>query len=81
MTARVAVQAGAIAAFLWLMLDSGLLTPERAARSTSAALVTLGVLFGVGAWATAAVGQRERSPLLASLALGVVGYALLRLLF
>ena len=65
MAARIAASAGAIAVLLWFMLDSGLVTPERAARSTSVALAVLGTLFGVGAWATAAAGQRERSPLLA----------------
>ena len=71
--------AAGVAAVLWLMLDSGVMTPERAARATSAALVMLAALFGVGAWATSIGGQRERSPLLAGLALGVGGYALLRL--
>jgi len=79
MTARVAAMAAGIGAFLWLMLDSGVMTPERAARATSAALVMLAALFGLGAWATSVGGQREKSPLLAGLALGVGGYALLRL--
>jgi hypothetical protein len=79
MAARVAATGVGIAALLWLMLDSGVMTAERAARATSAALVMLSALFGIGAWATAVGGQRERSPLLAALALGVGGYALLRL--
>lgn len=80
MPARVAGTGGAIALLVWLMLDSGLVTPVRAARSTSAALVILAVLFGLGAWGASVGGQRDRSPLLASVALGVGGYGILRLL-
>lgn len=79
MAARIAAMAAGVAVVLWLMLDSGLMRPERAARVTSAALVMLAAIFGLGAWATSVGGQRDRSPLLAGLACGVGGYALFRL--
>jgi hypothetical protein len=79
MAGRVAGTAGALALVLWLMLDSGVVSAERAAPSASVALVTLAALFGLGAWATSVGGQRERAPLLAGVALGVGGYALARL--
>jgi hypothetical protein len=72
--------ASAIAALLYLMLDSGTVTPEQAARLVSLPLAGLACLFGVGAWAMAVGGQPARSPLLAGLALGTGGYALFRLL-
>ena len=71
--------AAAAAAVLYLMLDSGLVSPEPAARVVSVSLGVLAVLFGVGAWATAVGGQRSRSPLLAGLALGLGAYAVVRL--
>ena len=77
---RVIAMAGAIAAVLYLMLDSGVVSPEPAASVTSAALGGLAALFGVGAWATAVGGDPAKSPLLAGLALGAGGYALVRLL-
>jgi hypothetical protein len=77
--ARAAFVAGAVAAVLYLMLDSGLVGAQRAPALTSLSLGGLGLLFGLGAWATWVVGQRERSPLLAGLAIGVGGYALVRL--
>ena len=76
-TAGVAV---GVAALLWLMLDSGLVSPERAAPLVSLSLGGLGVLFGVGAWAMTVGGSRERAPLLLGLAIGVGGYAILRVL-
>jgi hypothetical protein len=77
---RVAAIAGAVATLLWLMLDSGVVSPERAPAFASLSLGALGLLFGVGAWATWVGGQRERSPLLAGLAIGAGGYAVMRLL-
>jgi hypothetical protein len=77
---RVIATAAAAAAGLWLTLDSGLLTSEPAPRLVSVSLGALGLLFGLGAWATAVGGQPQRSPLLAGLAIGVGGYAVLRLL-
>lgn len=77
---RAAAVAGVTAALLYLMLDSGVVTPEPAAPITSLSLGALGLLFGLGAWATSVGGQPARSPLLAGLALGTGGYAVLRLL-
>ena len=77
--ARVLGTAAAVAGLLYLMLDSGVVTSDPAPPLTSLSLGGLALLFGAGAWATAAVGQREKSPLLAGLALGVGGYALARL--
>jgi hypothetical protein len=77
---RVAAIAGVVAALLWLMLDSGIVAPERAPAFASLSLGALGLLFGLGAWATWAGGQRDRSPLLAGLAIGAGGYAVVRLL-
>jgi hypothetical protein len=77
--ARAALAAGLVAAVLYLMLDSGVVSPERAPAATSFALLALGLLFGVGAWAMSAGGRTERSPFLAGLAAGVGGYALARL--
>ncbi|HLK12311.1 MAG TPA: hypothetical protein VKW76_13105 [Candidatus Binatia bacterium] len=71
--------AGGIGALLYLMLDSGAVAPEPAPAVASLSLAVLALLFGVGAWAMRVGGQPERSPLLAGLALGVGGYALLRL--
>jgi hypothetical protein len=72
--------AAAIAALLYLMLDSGAVTPDQAPRLVSLPLGGLACLFGVGAWAMTAGGQPAKSPLLAGLALGTGGYALFRLL-
>ena len=77
---RVAATAGAVAALLYLMLDSGAVTPEPAARLASLSLGGLALLFGLGAWATSVGGQPAKSPLLAGLALGTGGYAVARLL-
>jgi len=76
--ARAVATALAVAALLWLMLDSGLVTPERAPAMTSVSLGGLGVLFGLGGWAMHVGGQPERTPMLAGLGLGLVGYALVR---
>ncbi len=78
---RAALVALVVGGLLWLMLDSGMVTPERAAPITSLSLGGLGLLFAVGAWAMRAGGQPERAPLLAGLAVGVGGYALARLAF
>ena len=74
-----AAAAGVTGALLYLMLDSRLVTPQAAPPAVSMSLGALGLLFGLGAWATAVGGQPSRSPLLAGLALGVGGYAILRL--
>ena len=76
---RAIVTAAAIAGLLWLMLDSGKVTAEPAPTGVSASLGALGFLFGLGAVVMQAGGRPERVPLLAGLAAGVGGYALLRL--
>jgi hypothetical protein len=76
---RAALVAVAVAVVLYLMLDSGVTGPP-APEATSLSLGALSLLFGLGAWATSAAGQGGRAPLLAGLALGTGGYALLRLL-
>jgi len=78
---RAGAVAIAVAALLFLMLDSRAVTPEAAPRLVSLSLGGLAALFGVGAWAMSVGGQRERSPVLAGLAIGVGAYALVRLLF
>jgi peptidoglycan/LPS O-acetylase OafA/YrhL len=75
---RAAAVAVASAALLWLMLDSGAFGPP-SPRVLSVSLGTLALIFAVGAWAMAVGGRRERTPLLAGLAIGVGGYAVLRL--
>ena len=69
-----------VAAVLFVMLDSGAMTPDPVPAAVSVSLGTLAALFGVGAWAMQVGGRPERAPLLAGLALGAGGYALLRLL-
>jgi hypothetical protein len=71
--------AGAVAALLWLMLDSRIVTPTAPPAGVSGSLVALALIFGAGAFVMAKGGQPERVPLLAGLALGVGGYALARL--
>jgi hypothetical protein len=78
-TLRALIVAVAVGAILYLMLDSGAVNKEPAPWFYSVSLGGLGLLFGIGAWATSAVGQTERTPMLAGLSLGVVGYALVRL--
>jgi hypothetical protein len=78
---RAALVAAAAAGFLWLMLDAGVVGAEPAPPLTSLSLGALALLFGLGAWALSATGQQpERVPLLFGLALGLGGYALVRLL-
>lgn len=71
--------AAAIAAVLWLMLDSRLVSPEPAPGGMSASLGALALIFGTGSFIMAKGGRPERSPLLAGLAAGVGGYAIARL--
>lgn len=79
--ARVLATAAAVAALVWLMLDSRVVTPDRAPAMTSVSLGGLALLFGVGAWAMTVGGERSKSPLLAGLSLGLGAYALARILF
>lgn len=76
---RALATAAVIGGLLWLMLDSGKVTPEPAPPGMSASLGALGFLFGLGAVVMQAGGRPERVPLLAGLAAGVGGYAVLRL--
>lgn len=75
---RVAAIAATVVAVLWLSLDAGL-AGEAAPPATSAALLVLAGVFGAGAFVMRIGGQPERVPLLAGLALGAGGYAVLRL--
>jgi dipeptide/tripeptide permease len=75
---QAALVACAIAALLWLSLDSGRFAP-RAERFFSMPLIGLGAIFGVSAWAASMSGYPKRAPVFAGLAAGVAGYALLRL--
>jgi hypothetical protein len=77
---QAAVVAAVVAGLLYLRLDSGAVTPEPAPPLTSLALGGLAVIFALGAWAASHSGQPRRGPLLAGLAIGVGGYAILRLL-
>jgi len=78
----IAVVVAAVVGFLlYARLDAGVFTSEPTPRAVSLALGALAVLFGLGAWAAALGGQRKRAPFMAGLALGVGGYALLRVLF
>jgi hypothetical protein len=67
-------------AVLWFALDSGLLSAVRTPGAASVSLLTLALLFGVGAWGMRAGGRGERSPLLLGLSLGTGLYAALRLI-
>jgi hypothetical protein len=76
---RIAGVAFAVATVIWLMVDARLVSPEPGPRFMSISFGVLAGLFGVGAWAMHVGGRRERTPLLAGLAIGVGGYAVLRL--
>ena len=76
---RVGAVAGGVAAVLYLMLDSGAVGRETPPPGISLALCMLAAIFGLGAGVMWAGGQRERTPLLAGLAFGVGGYAILRM--
>lgn len=80
MAPRVLGVAGAVAALLYLLLDSGLVRPEGAPKILSVTLVVLALVFALGTW-TAGFGeqQRRRQPLLAGLSLGLGAYAIVRL--
>ena len=67
-----------IASLLYLSLDSGRFAPP-AERAFSMPLVGLGVIFAGSAWAASKGGYPERVPLFTGLAIGVGGYALVRL--
>jgi hypothetical protein len=75
---RVAAIAAGAGALLWASLDSGLAGPP-APPVTSVALAVLALVFGGGAAVMRLGGRPERAPLLAGLAAGIGGYAILRL--
>ena len=79
MAARAYAVAGAVAAILYVMLDSGVLRPGASPRVLSVALLVLAGIFGVGTWTASMSRQQSRSATLAGLAVGVAGYAILRL--
>ncbi len=76
---RVGAVGGAVAAVLYVILDSGVVPRETPPPGISVALCMLAAIFALGAGVMWAGGQRERTPLLAGLALGVGGYAILRM--
>ena len=76
---RVAAIAAAVAAVLWLALDAGVGATEPTPAAASVALIILAGIFGAGTWVMRVAGRRERIPLLAGLAIGTGGYALVRL--
>lgn len=78
MSARVLAVAGAAAAVLYLMLDSGVVRPETAPQVVSVSLLVLTLIFGVGSWTASIGGQAGRSSTLAGLAIGLGGYAVFR---
>jgi hypothetical protein len=73
-----AIVACAIAGLLYLSLDSGRFAPP-AERAFSMPLGGLGVIFAVSAWAASRGAYPQRVPLFAGLAVGLGGYALVRL--
>jgi hypothetical protein len=73
-----AVVACVVAVLLWSSLDSGA-GGERAGRLVSLPLLGLAAIFGAGAWASTYAGMQRRVPVMLGLAIGVGGYALLRL--
>jgi len=75
----IAIAVGAaVALLLYVRLDAGLVSVDPTPHAVSLPLGGLAVLFGLGAWAAAYKGQPTRTPFMAGLALGVGGYALLR---
>jgi len=74
---RSLVIAVAVAAVLWLALDSGRLSAEPAQPATSAALGMLAAVFAMGAIVMRAGGQGQRVPLLIGMAIGTGAYALI----
>jgi hypothetical protein len=73
-----AVVACVVAGLLWTSLDSGI-AGQRADRLVSLPLLGLAAIFGASAWASAYAGMQRRTPVMVGLALGVGGYALVRL--
>jgi hypothetical protein len=76
---RVLGVAAAVGVVLYVMLDSGIVRPEGTPPVMSVTLIVLALVFTLGTW-TASFGQRSRQPMMAGLAIGLAGYAILRLL-
>jgi hypothetical protein len=74
-----AVVAAVVGTLLWVNLDSGLMTPEPAARLVSLPLIGLAAIFGVRAWADTQSSTPRWGSFFAGLALGVGGYGIVRL--
>lgn len=70
---------GAVAVVLYVMLDSGVVRSEGTPKIMSVTLIVLALLFALGTWTAGFGGQTNRQPMLAGLALGLAGYAILRL--
>jgi hypothetical protein len=71
--------AGAIAALLYLSLDSGLAAPP-AERLVSLPLGGLAAIFAASAWAASVGGYPQRVPFFAGLSIGIGLYSLVRVL-
>jgi hypothetical protein len=76
---RVLGVAGAAAAVLYLLLDSGLARAEPAPKILSVTLGVLALLFALGTWTAGIMGEKTRQPMLLGLALALGGYAVFRL--
>jgi len=74
-----AAVAAVVAGLLYLNLDSGMVSPEPAARLVSLPLLGLGVIFGVRAWTESMREGSRMTAFFAGLAAGVAGYGLVRL--
>jgi len=76
---RILGVAAAVGAVLYVMLDSGVVRPEGTPRVISVALIVLAVVFTLGTWTASFGAQKSKQPMLAGLAIGLAGYAILRL--
>ena len=76
---QAAAIAGVIATLLYLRLDSGMVTPEPDTRLISVPLGIVAAIFAAGAWSASVTGRPGQVALLAGLAAGAGGYAVLRL--
>jgi len=77
---RVLGIAAAVGVVLYVMLDSGIVRPEGTPRIMSVTLIVLALVFTLGTWTARFGNQPQRQPMLAGLAVGLAGYAILRLL-
>ena len=76
---RVLGVAAAVGAVLYVMLDSGVVRPEGTPRVMSVTLIVLALVFTLGTWTASFGAQKSKQPMLAGLAIGLAGYAILRL--